>query len=120
MFVGCVRVLFAYFVIAILGLHLFGFVAWATRPSKCAYHEFWVPGSTGPMIRDWDCFWEIRRVVLVNGFWCVFVCLEIEVFVCELCLGVCVCCLRILRLQFVFAFVWFCRFGDKTRQMCLS
>ena len=35
-------------------------------------------------------------VVLCLGFGVCLCVLEIEVFVCELCLGVCVCCLRIL------------------------
>ena len=39
-----------------LGLHLFGFVASATRPGKRAYHEFWIPGSPGAMILDRNCF----------------------------------------------------------------
>ena len=39
-------------VIAVWGLHSFGFVAPAARPGKCAYHEFWIPGSPGAMILD--------------------------------------------------------------------
>ena len=42
-----------------LGLHLFGFVASATR-----HHEFWIPGSPGAMILDRNCFLKIWRVVL--------------------------------------------------------
>ena len=51
-------------VIAVLGLHLFGLVASAARPSKCAYHGFWIPGSPGAMILDKDCFFENLNVFL--------------------------------------------------------
>ena len=37
-----------------LGLHLFGFVASATR------HEFWIPGSPGAMILDRNCFFKFE------------------------------------------------------------
>ena len=45
--------------IAVSGLHLFGIVAPAARPGKCAYHGFWIPGSPGAMIHDKACFLEI-------------------------------------------------------------
>ena len=47
-------------VIAVLGLLLFGLVAPAARPGKCAYHEFWVPGSPGARVLDKACFLKIR------------------------------------------------------------
>ena len=53
---GCVRVLFAYLVIAVWVCICFGVVASAARPGKCAYHEFWIPGSPGAMILDRNCF----------------------------------------------------------------
>ena len=60
---GCVRVLFAYFCDCSLGLHLFGFVASAARPGKCADHGFWIPGSPGAMIPDRNCFfWKFEGV----------------------------------------------------------
>ena len=55
-----------------LGLHLFGFVASATRSGKCAYHGFWIPGSPGAMILDRNCFWKFEGLfcewVLGCGF----------------------------------------------------
>ena len=53
LFVNCVWVcacVVCVFCDCSLGLHLFGFVAWATRPGNCVYHEFWIPGSPGAMI----------------------------------------------------------------------
>ena len=71
---GCVRVLFAYLVIAVWVCICIGFVASAVRPGKCADHEFWIPGSPGVMILDRDCFMGNLNGCFVFGFWCVFVC----------------------------------------------
>ena len=54
--VGCVRVLFAYFVIAVWVCICLVLSLGATKPGKCAYHEFWIPGSPGAMILDRNCF----------------------------------------------------------------
>ena len=62
LFVNCVWVcacVVCVFCDCSLGLHLFGFVAPATRPGTCAYHGFWIPGSPGAMIIDRNCFLKI-------------------------------------------------------------
>ena len=69
-------------VIAVLGLHLFGLVASAARPGKCAYHEFWIPGPPGAMVHDRACFLKIRRCCFFKWVWvCVCVCVFNIVFV---------------------------------------
>ena len=47
-----------------------------------------------------------------------FVCLEIEVFGCELCLGVCVGC-GFCDCSLGLHLFWFCRFGGKTMHIRL-
>ena len=61
-------------VIAVWGLHLFGLVASAVRPSNCAYHGFWISGSPGAMILDKACFFENPQVFC--KFVCVCVCFK--------------------------------------------
>jgi hypothetical protein len=54
----------------------------------------------------------------VNWCWCDCVCFEIGGFGCELCVGVCICCLRFLWLQlWVCICFWFCRSGCKATYM---
>ena len=72
---------------------VFGLVASATRPGKCAYHEFWIPVSPGAMILDSNCFWEFE------GLFCEWV------LVC--CLRIVFGCKRVLFAYFVIA-VWVC------------
>ena len=82
---GCVRVLFAYVVIAVWVCICLVLSLRRQDHANVPIMNFWIPGSPGAMILD-RIFFENSKGCFANWFWCV---------VCELCLGVCVCCLRI-------------------------
>ena len=68
---GCVRVLFAYFVIA-FEVCIYLVLSFRRQDqAKSSHHEVWIPGSPGAMILDRNCFFENLKGCFVNGFWCV-------------------------------------------------